>query len=266
MREANGDKPHGRSDLKTDLAAGELRCTARSKATGQRCKLPPMLGGNVCRVHGGAAPQTRAKAQRRLQQAADALVQRLLQFALDGDVDDPTALRAIRDALDRAGLTAKTGVEVELVASPIQQIFERLEVGGSRAEWRRSQGIEDDSDHPPALAELARRDDDEPIDAILVDVSDDSYRPTPDDGERQPFGRSEAGTQVSGGPNEFAAQLAGVDLPVPDGGLVTTERGAEIVAELRRRAIERARDDMSETRRAVVHRPVRALPPGRSDR
>ncbi|WP_368834111.1 hypothetical protein [Mycobacterium intracellulare] len=76
-----------------------------------------MLGGNVCRVHGGAAPQTRAKAQRRLQQAADVLVQRLLGLALDGDVPDAIALQAIRDALDRAGLGAKHALE--LSAKPL---------------------------------------------------------------------------------------------------------------------------------------------------
>ena len=91
-----------------------MRCTARSKRTGERCRLPSMLGGNVCRSHGGAAPQTRAKAQRRLQQAADVLVQRLLSFALDGRVADPVALAAIRDALDRAGLNPKTAIEIEV--------------------------------------------------------------------------------------------------------------------------------------------------------
>jgi hypothetical protein len=76
-----------------------------------------MLGGNVCRAHGGAAPQTRAKAQRRLQQAADVLVQRLLGLALDADTPDAIALQAIRDALDRAGLGAKQALE--LSAKPL---------------------------------------------------------------------------------------------------------------------------------------------------
>ena len=67
------------------------------------------LGGNVCRAHRGAAPQTRVKAQRRLQQAAEALVQRLLSFALGGNVADPVALQAIRDALARAGLSSENG-------------------------------------------------------------------------------------------------------------------------------------------------------------
>jgi len=79
--------------------------------------------GNVCRAHGGAAPQTRAKAQRRLAQAADVLVQRLLQFALDGKVADPVALRAIRDALDRAGLGAKQAVEVDVELRPYEEML-----------------------------------------------------------------------------------------------------------------------------------------------
>ena len=48
----------------------------------------------MCYHHGGDAPQVKAKAQRRLQQAADALVQRLLGFALDGNVTDPVELQA----------------------------------------------------------------------------------------------------------------------------------------------------------------------------
>jgi hypothetical protein len=111
------DQPLDRRDLLHDLQAGETQCTARSKRTGKRCKAPSMLGGNVCRAHGGAAPQTRAKAQRRLQQAADVLVQRLLGLALDGDTPDAVALQAIRDALDRAGLGAKQALE--LSAKPL---------------------------------------------------------------------------------------------------------------------------------------------------
>ena len=66
----------------------------------------------MCRAHGGAAPQTRAKAQRRLQQAADVLVQRLLGLALDCEATDAVALQAIRDALDRAGLGTKQALEL----------------------------------------------------------------------------------------------------------------------------------------------------------
>jgi hypothetical protein len=61
-----------------------------------------------------------------LQQAADALAQRLLSFALDGKVADPVALQAIRDALDRAGLSPKTGIEVEVALKQWEQVLESL--------------------------------------------------------------------------------------------------------------------------------------------
>jgi len=47
------------------------QCTAKSRRSGERCKRV-VLGGGVCRMHGGAAPAVRAKQLQRLavQQAA----------------------------------------------------------------------------------------------------------------------------------------------------------------------------------------------------
>src|SRR5437773_12382354 len=42
------------------------RCTATSKRTGQRCGLARIAGTTVCAKHGGAAPQVRAAAARRV--------------------------------------------------------------------------------------------------------------------------------------------------------------------------------------------------------
>lgn len=42
------------------------RCTAKSKQTGLPCKNRPAPGSNVCRFHGGATPQAKAAAKRRL--------------------------------------------------------------------------------------------------------------------------------------------------------------------------------------------------------
>lgn len=47
------------------------RCTATASSTGERCKQPAIPGGNVCRFHGGSAPQVKAKAQERLDRMAD---------------------------------------------------------------------------------------------------------------------------------------------------------------------------------------------------
>lgn len=44
---------------------GAPRCWARAKGTGEQCSQPAASGQHVCRYHGGAAPQTIAKAQKR---------------------------------------------------------------------------------------------------------------------------------------------------------------------------------------------------------
>lgn len=48
------------------------RCTATANRTGERCKNAAIKGSNVCRVHGGSAPQVKKKAQERLDEMADA--------------------------------------------------------------------------------------------------------------------------------------------------------------------------------------------------
>jgi hypothetical protein len=94
------------------------------------------------------------------------LVQRLLSFALDGNVADPVALQTIRDALDRVGLNAKTEVDISL--KPCETILESMQ-SGSRAEWRAAQGIEDDSD---TQRELPAADDDLVIDVVEATEED----------------------------------------------------------------------------------------------
>jgi hypothetical protein len=94
-------------------------------------------------------------------------------FALDGKVADPVALQAIRDALDRAGLSPQTGIEVEVALKQWEQVSESLGPiqSGSRAEHRKSIGRTDDSladSHtlPPANDDLV-------IDAEIVDDGDE---------------------------------------------------------------------------------------------
>jgi hypothetical protein len=68
------------------------RCTATSKRTGQRCGLARIPGTTVCAKHGGAAPQVRAAAARRVAE------QKVRKAAMKLDVDlqdvstDPVAL------------------------------------------------------------------------------------------------------------------------------------------------------------------------------
>lgn len=76
--------------------------------------------------------------------SADRMACELLKMATDVHVADSIKLAAIRDALDRAGLAAKTAVEVEVgPPKPYGVILERIEAG-SRAEYRRSIGRRDD--------------------------------------------------------------------------------------------------------------------------
>lgn len=135
-----------RRDLMREAAAsaGESQCAARSKQSGERCKKSPMPGSNVCRVHGGSAPQVKAAAKRRLEEASERMAQRLLGLA-ENDLKDGTKvgayvqLGAVTAALDRAGIVEQKQLNVEVTAKPYEQLFGDIE-GGSREAYRQAIG------------------------------------------------------------------------------------------------------------------------------
>lgn len=92
------------------------RCTAH-RQDGKPCRRYAISGGHVCRVHGGGAPQVIAKARERLALAADRMARELLGIA-EGAESESVKLAAIRDALDRAGITAKQAVELSAAQEP----------------------------------------------------------------------------------------------------------------------------------------------------
>ena len=47
------------------------QCYAKTKSTGQRCRQAAILGGSVCRLHGGRAPQVRRAAAIRIRDLID---------------------------------------------------------------------------------------------------------------------------------------------------------------------------------------------------
>jgi hypothetical protein len=148
------------------------RCTAHRK-NGDQCRKWAIVGGTVCATHGGAAKHVRNAARARIANAADLMAKQLLKMAVADDVSDAVKLAAIRDALDRAGLGARAGVDVEISTSPFEQIFTQVEIG-SRADYRRSVGDDDTSD-PPALADLiaagsgeTTEDDGSPLDVEVL--------------------------------------------------------------------------------------------------
>jgi hypothetical protein len=106
------------------------RCTATVKATGERCKLPPLRGSVVCWKHGAGAPQVRAAAERR--EAESAVLAAYERHSTNGDrpADVSAALLALVAEVRR--WAEFTGARVEALTA---------------ADWR--------PDDPRAAAELA---------------------------------------------------------------------------------------------------------------
>jgi hypothetical protein len=88
------------------------QCTATNRA-GERCRRQPIAGGDVCILHGGAAPQVQRSARQRLLAGADLAIDYLLNLLTPkppcehcgrSDADrDPVVVRACQLVLDRAG-------------------------------------------------------------------------------------------------------------------------------------------------------------------
>ena len=128
----------------------------------------------MCTHHGGNAPAVKAKARQRIEEAADRMARELLKMAVDENVSDVVKLAAIRDALDRAGLSARTAVSVEVGRRPFEQIFDDI-YSGSRAESRARRGMPDDDElnewHTPAL--VASCDASPVVDAEVIESEPD---------------------------------------------------------------------------------------------
>lgn len=80
-----------------------MQCTAKGKRKGGRCGNDAIKGGSVCRMHGGAAPQVRKKAQERLAAMVDPALG-VLSYAMSKKSKSlRDAITAAKDVLDRAG-------------------------------------------------------------------------------------------------------------------------------------------------------------------
>jgi hypothetical protein len=141
----------------------ERRCAAHRK-NGDQCKRAARLGTTVCDAHGARAPQVRRKAQQRLMEASDRMAKALIDIATSAE-SEPTRLAAVRDVLDRVGVSAKSTVEVDVAVKPYQRIIANINGvrTGSRAEYRERRGL------PPLPPPDNPDADDRVIDAEVVD-------------------------------------------------------------------------------------------------
>jgi hypothetical protein len=149
-----------------ESALGRRQCS-RIMKTGERCKKSPILGGTICSKHGGRAPHIKAAAKARLENAADRLARQLLGMIDDPKMAPAIKLAALKDALDRAGLSARQAVDITATLKPYEELLDELHRGGS-----------DYDDAPPKL-----RPGMDPNDPRLGGPDDDYDQPDTVDGE-----------------------------------------------------------------------------------
>lgn len=81
----------------------------------------------MCRVHGGAAPQVKAKARERMMEMVYPALARLERIIKNPATSDADAIRAMREVFDRAhdaglGRTAKLEVAVESIWAQLDTV------------------------------------------------------------------------------------------------------------------------------------------------
>lgn len=89
------------------------RCTAKSRTTQERCRQPAILGGNVCRYHGGSSPQVQRSARARLAELVMPSIN-TLNYERENAESSADRQKAANSILDRAGLTRGHSAEVDV--------------------------------------------------------------------------------------------------------------------------------------------------------
>ncbi|WP_431236716.1 hypothetical protein ACQ86B_17445 [Mycolicibacterium aichiense] len=118
----------------------ERRCVGTNQL-GEPCRNFAIKGGRVCKFHGGATRHVKEKARIRVEMAADRLMGKLIEIAYDDTRPASVQLDAIKDSLNRAGLSKPAQVEVGPM-TPAEEIFDDI-FSGSREAYRN--GTQDDS-------------------------------------------------------------------------------------------------------------------------
>jgi hypothetical protein len=149
---APGEAPSGYAVQHDSALANnpERRCVA-SNSKGERCRKFAIAGSTVCRTHGGATRHVVSKARIRVEMASNRLMGKLVEFAFDDTKPPAVQLDAIKDSLNRAGISKPAQVEVGPI-KPHEEIFDDIAGGVTRADSRRARGLEDDTDSVDLIA------------------------------------------------------------------------------------------------------------------
>ena len=89
---------------------------------------------NCLRVSRRECTGSQGQARLRLEMGSDRLARQLLNMTTDPNVADPVKLAAIKDALDRSGLAAKTAFSVEVGGKPFEMVFDSIMAGPRNAQ------------------------------------------------------------------------------------------------------------------------------------
>lgn len=131
-----GNPSQTANPLQTRLLGGNApRCTAKGKRNQLPCKNPAIMGATVCRMHGGSAPQVKAKALERLMALQPKAIQ-TLDSLLSRDEFPTVQLGAAKDVLDRTEGKAVESVNLQVsgsldIVGRIREARKRLQARGA---------------------------------------------------------------------------------------------------------------------------------------
>lgn len=98
----------------TSSSVAKRQCGAKTRS-GAPCPTPPIKGGTRCRMHGGAAPQVKRKAQMKMMELREPALAQLVRIVNDRKASDADKLKAIKLVLDRTDpVGLKLSAEVKL--------------------------------------------------------------------------------------------------------------------------------------------------------
>lgn len=106
--------------------AAHPRVCQKHRTNGDPCRTYSVAGADYCKAHGGMTPGGKAAAQKRLLAAADSAAAVLVEIATDPKVSASDRRQAARDLLDRAGLSPRQVVEMDVTTHDGDSALDQL--------------------------------------------------------------------------------------------------------------------------------------------